>query len=74
MTIAVTSVLFVLAEAAMEIVSYAIDLLSIPPVLGHGALADGAILVGGPAVATVRLRSASRTARSPHNDYIRAHR
>jgi len=71
---AFTAIPFVLAEAGTGIISFFIGFLSIPPILGLGSLVDGAILTGGLAVATVRLRSASRTARGPHNDYMRARR
>ena len=51
-----TALPFVVAEASTGIVSYATGLLTIPPVLGLGAMVDGAILVVGISVAVVRLR------------------
>ncbi len=53
-----TSLPFVLAEIATGIASSATGFLSIPPVVGPGSLVDGTIVVGGIAVAVLRLLGA----------------
>ena len=54
---ALTSLPFVLAEAATGVVSHYTGALSIPPVFGVGLLVDGAILAAGLAVAGMRART-----------------
>ncbi len=56
---ATTSLPFVLAEAATGILSHFTGLLSIPPLLGVGAVVDGGILAAGVTVAVLRGRSRS---------------
>ena len=57
---AVTSLPFVLVEAATGIASFLTGELKIPPSVGSGTAVDLAILVAGIAVAMARLRSTAR--------------